>query len=498
MSEISELEKALNKFRRELLRNERSAASDMVHVYGDAWKRVKAELERLHIEYEGAVSRGEKPGTDWIYQYNRARAFRDQVERELQRFAQYAEQNVRDQMREAIQSAEAHAERLVRIAMGKPPAGIVVDWNRVPTAAVAEIVGLTQRDSPLHKLFMGISAEGTQAAENALIQGLLMGKNPRETALLLRKALGITMSRALRIARTETLRAYREATRQSYQANSDIVKGWVWHSALDTRTCAMCWAMHGTVHRLDERLDDHPQGRCAMVPWTATWAEIGKKYGIDLSGVPDTNPQIEPGILLFEGLSAEEQIKILGPAKYAAWREGKFTLSDLAGRKRSAVWGTYRYEKSLRELGLKAGEYLERYREFVNRHVLPLFEPNRDDVVQVGVIGEHLYNIFKELCGVRNVVVTDKAIKHYQKHKGEFDIRKAETLLYEIIYDPYFIYVDRKKNSVLFVGKFDEKYYLLVPIKVLPGEMWLQTLYIEEKNRFVRRWGKRKLLYMRK
>ncbi len=148
----------------------------------------------------------------------------------------------------------------------------------------------------------------------------------------------------------ETLRAHREATRASYQANSDIVKGWIWHSAADERTCTACWAMHGTEHRLDEILDDHPNGRCAMVPKTKTWADIGKQYGIDLSNVPDTNPEIEPGVLLFDKLPAEKQIKILGLAKWAAWKDGQFTLSDLVGQTESTIWGTHRYEKSLVQL----------------------------------------------------------------------------------------------------------------------------------------------------
>ncbi|NPV86000.1 MAG: hypothetical protein HPY45_08340 [Anaerolineae bacterium] len=166
----------------------------------------------------------------------------------------------------------------------------------------------------------------------------------------LRKVLGTTLSRALTIARTETLRGHREATRASYQANSDIVRGWVWHSAADERTCAACWAMHGTFHTLDERLDDHPNGRCAMVPKTKTWAEIGKQYGIDLSDVPDTNSEIEPGVLLFDKLPAEKQIGILGPAKWAAWKDDQFTLSDLVGQTESTIWGTYRYEKSLEQV----------------------------------------------------------------------------------------------------------------------------------------------------
>ena len=92
--------------------------------------------------------------------------------------------------------------------------------------------------------------------------------------------------------------------------------------------------MHGTEHGVNEILDDHPNGRCAMVPRTKTWAEIGRMIGVDLSDLPDANPRITPGVELFEKLAAEQQIKILGPAKYAAWKDGKFALSDIVGRAR--------------------------------------------------------------------------------------------------------------------------------------------------------------------
>jgi SPP1 gp7 family putative phage head morphogenesis protein len=378
---------AIERFRRELLRNERRAASELVRVYGEAWKRIKAELEHLHTEYEAMKERGEKPGPDWIYQYNRARAFRDQVERELLAFSQYAEGKVREQQLEAIEAAERHAEELTRRALGKPPAGMVVDWNRIDRASVETILGMTQADSPLHKLLLSISGEGAQAAEDALVQGMLIGKNPREVAREMRKALGTQLSRALTIARTETLRAHREATRASYQANSDIVKGWVWHSAADERSCSACWAMHGTEHKLDEILDDHPNGRCEMVPEVVTWSEIGKRYGIDLSNIPDTNPEIEPGITLFEKLPTQKQLAILGPAKYAAWKDGKFTLSDLVGRKRSREWGTHRYEKSLAELGIDARSYfVVPKRSVFGKNVEQLVELARDLDARLGDI----------------------------------------------------------------------------------------------------------------
>jgi len=341
---------AIERFRRELLRNERRAASELVRIYGEAWRHIKEELMRLDAEYQAMKERGEKPGPDWIYQYNRARLFRDQVERELLTFARYAEGKVREQQLEAIRAAERHAEELVRRILGKPPAGLVIDWNRIDRASVETILGMVQADSPLHKLLMSISASGAQAAEDVLVRGMLLGQNPREVARELRRALGTTLSRALTIARTGTLRAHREATRASYQANADIVKGWIWHSAADDRTCAACWAMHGTHHDNSEILDDHPNGRCAMVPETYTWAEIGERFGIDLSDIPDTNPDIEPGTSLFEKLSEDEQRAILGPAKYDAWVNGEFDLADIVGQEHSHVWGTHRYEKSLKEL----------------------------------------------------------------------------------------------------------------------------------------------------
>jgi SPP1 gp7 family putative phage head morphogenesis protein len=345
-----EIFSAIERFRLELLRNERRAASELVRVYGEAWGRIKAELERLDAEYQAAKERGEQPGLDWIYQYNRARSFREQIERELLAFAQYAEGKIRQQQIDAIEAAERHAEELVRRILGKPPAGLVIDWNRIDRASVEAILGMVQADSPLHKLLMSISASGAQAAEDALVQGMLLGRNPREVAQDLRKVLGTTLSRALTIARTETLRAHREATRASYQANADIVKGWVWHAALDARTCIACWVMHGTRHSINEILDDHPNGRCAMVPETYSWAEIGARFGLDLSDIPDTNPDIEPGILLFERLSPDEQRAILGPARYEAWINGKFVLTDIVGRAYSREWGSHRYAKSLAEL----------------------------------------------------------------------------------------------------------------------------------------------------
>jgi hypothetical protein len=751
----SDLERALAEFRSELLQRERAAASVMVRTYGQAWQRLKAQLDSLDTEYQAAKSRGEQPGPGWIYEYNRARAFRDQVERELNWFAQYAEQSTRTQMQAAIAAAQEHAERLTRAALGRLPPGVVIPWNRISTAAVEQMVALTQPDSPLHKLLLSISAEGTQAAEDALINGLLMGFSPRKTAPLLRKALGVPLSRALTISRTETLRAYRESSRESYRANSDIVQGWVWHSACDARTCAMCvteetivsgpsiqkvfsrhytgdiviiktasgkylavtpnhpiftdsgwvkagllkegdyvissadadgasvgigidnyqmptiiknvseslgmistkmpcstpyfhgdgkksnvyvvwanllksninpfsnkhieqnnfarrrmwnlpifsflfpffccfpslfeccfiwagmiiknwfslfqrnsgtsgndsfsecsswcvsktqtsrycmsayaegfgkfllslsskvsgrnlilrkiqlvmakaavlfsgnrialrfiseqaalfengsealsantkswsnflgsfsseisldcilnvnvkrfsghvynlqtndgwyfangiithncWAMHGTVHSLDERLDDHPNGRCVAQPLTRSWSDLGKRFGFDGSDIPETRIEPEPGAEVFARLPAEQQIKILGPAKWAAWKDGRFQFADLVGRKHSPVWGWMRHERSLQDIvGVDAAKGYTRLALMQIAEHAPNYPA--DDLIKMAGLG------LRDLTPAE----LSKVVQHVASAGFSTDLEKCGTRIAGLIWD---------------------------------------------------------------
>lgn len=318
------------KFQRELLKREQAAAREMVRVYREAWLRIQEDLARLEAEYAAAKLAGLDPGWTWIYEFNRANTFRVQVEAELTRFSAFAENSINTEKRELLSIAGEQAKALVERA-----AGTTVFWDGIDTNALEALVGLTQTDSPVHSLLLSISAEGAEAAEAALVQNMLQGNNPRLVAQELRKVLGTVLSRALTIARTETLRAHRVATRANYQANKDLVSGWIWHSSADRRTCACCWAMHGTQHGLDETLDGHPNCRCAMVPIL---------YSISF--------EVTLGSQLFDKLKPVEQIGILGPSKFAAWKDGKVTLDEIpatgiVGRNYSSVWGSTRTERSL-------------------------------------------------------------------------------------------------------------------------------------------------------
>ncbi len=181
-------------------------------------------------------------------------------------------------------------------------------------------------------------------------RGIAEGLGPREMVRQAGAGLDISRNRLMTITRTEPLRAARETVRQTYQSNSDIVTGWTWTSATDARTCAGCWAMHGSFHTNDETLDDHPNGRCTAVPKTKSWAEI---LGDDT--IPDKRPVIESGEAVFARLSADQQREILGPGMYDRWKSGEVQWGNLVVQDYDERWGTTRRAATIEEALAAAG-----------------------------------------------------------------------------------------------------------------------------------------------
>lgn len=116
-----------------------------------------------------------------------------------------------------------------------------------------------------------------------------------------------------------------------------------------------CIAMHGTFHENTETLNDHHNGRCAMVPVTKTWEELG------FPGIPDTNPTIPSGKDWFNSLTeAEQRAYFPSQAMWNAWKDGAIGWDDLIGEHTDAVYGKMLQLPSLKQLlGDGAKEYYQ-------------------------------------------------------------------------------------------------------------------------------------------
>ncbi len=338
----SQLQEAVAKFHAELAAGEKEAANAMIQAYGESWLKVQSELDQLLA----TMPDGGADAT-WLFEYGRLASIQEQVEAQLRRFAKFAEANIISQQSVAVQAAQTHAAELMVKAfeLQQAPGEIYAILAQVPEAAVEDLVGFLSDGSPLHDLLAELGPDASAEVRRALITGVTTGQGPMEIAQRVRSAFSEGLVRALRISRTEQMRAYREASHRKFEAAKDINEGWIWYSALRTNTCAACWAMHGTIHPLDQRLDDHVNGQCTPLPKTKHWKEILGQAG---EGIEETTVQVPRGADLFKKLPKEKQIKILGPAKYHAWKKGEIELEDLVARRHDPKWGTMRYTASLK------------------------------------------------------------------------------------------------------------------------------------------------------
>ncbi|HET7035947.1 MAG TPA: hypothetical protein VFI42_09730 [Thermomicrobiaceae bacterium] len=121
-----------------------------------------------------------------------------------------------------------------------------------------------------------------------------------------------------------------------------------------------------------------------------------------------------------------------------------------------------------------------------------------DEPRELGRINDRLAALIAERTSARMVRVSARVERHYREHASEFDMARAEAMLPTMIADPRAVYVGRKLNSLVFVDDWDTAYLLAASIKALPGELWLETLYVTRTQRFLRRrWTQHGPLYVR-
>lgn len=325
---------AADRHQKELAARERAATKRLLVVYGDAYRAIAAELERV----------GTLPLTlGREVREARLQAMLIQMRGQIAQAAAKATELTTAEQRALLQRGVEHTHTLLALGPGPAPAGVSVLFDRPATQVLETFAGFASDGSPLRGLFDSYGAETARQMERTIAGGIGVGEGPRAIARKLRDVAGSNAVQALRLSRTEALRAYRHANLETMRANADVVEGWVWHSAKGRRTCPACWGLHGTFHELREGFAGHPNCRCSAVPHTKSWEELG------FEGIPDRRAARERGAELFASLAPSQQRDILGPAKYDAFAAGEVELEDFVATKRSRRWGPMHHEASLED-----------------------------------------------------------------------------------------------------------------------------------------------------
>lgn len=335
-------QQTLARNRRELVARERAELRELLRVYGILFRRLRGEERQL----AALIAEAREHGADaarWLERQQRTRDFLSVCQQQLSQFTIFAEQRIRAIQTGHAQQALRDLPDLATAMLGPAPAGVSVEFRPPNPRNVLHLIGASSEGTPLGALLREVEGAAVGKIRDELLTGVARGQSPRATARRIVQQANIAPNRALTIARTETLKTYREVSRQSMLANSEVVQGWEWRAQFSRRTCAVCWAMSGKRFSVDETLDSHPNCRCAMLPVTLSWEELGFR------GIPDRRPSLPTGPDVFAGLPEADRLAILGRSKLAAYDRGDLTLEDLVKPTSSPRWGPGRREASLAE-----------------------------------------------------------------------------------------------------------------------------------------------------
>ena len=343
----SDAQMAVEEFRARMAVREAQASAQVIRAYAPVHTRLQSDTRAL---VQIAQTRGLKP---WqVMRMERLKELERQFLVNADRFAKQAGTIVTESQRAAVGLARQGA---LEAATAGLPRGVTMDnmasmglgWNRLPDDAFDSFVGIAGDGAPLANLLEPLGPQAITGVREKIGEGIALGKGPRETAKLVTTAAGIPLSRALLITRTETNRAFREATRLNYSTNSRVVKGYRRHADHSERTCVACISLDGKFYTLDEALDEHPNGRCALVPEVLDYADLG------LDMPREGRPENARDWLTRQG--SEVQRRVLGGTRFDAWKAGEIELNQLAVVRPNRIWGDTAVVRPLNEIATRSG-----------------------------------------------------------------------------------------------------------------------------------------------
>lgn len=307
----------------------------IVEAWALAWDQTEAALEAAMMELAQATQTGRVTRTQ-VIRSQRAQAAMGQLGAALEQAAARTGTVITSDLAAVIEQAVGAEVGMIESQLtGTRRAELRANLVRADPRQISAMV--ERATEQITATTLPLAPETYAAVRADLLRGISVGENPRQAARRMVRAAedrtNFGLSRAMTIARTEMLDAARQAQVLADQANTEVLSGWVWTAHLDPRTCRSCVAQHGKLHPIDEPGPlDHQNGRCARVPKTKSWEELGFE---GINDPPDTTPDAEAW---FKSLSEDQQRSILTDRGYEAWKRGDYPMSDWSARRTTEGW----------------------------------------------------------------------------------------------------------------------------------------------------------------
>ncbi len=260
------------------------------------------------------------------------RALLADLDTELGRIAQRVDAAASDAQRRGIDAAARLTRELALPGVTDEQLRLIgVQWNVPDPEAVNALVGYVN-GAGWQAEMAAYPQTVLDVVRNQAVRGLVEGWNPLQTARLIRQmAQGVPAAQANTLMRTVQLQSYRDAAVMQRMANEDILEYQIRIAALDARTCMACVALHGTRLPINERINDHHNGRCTSI-----------------SVVRGRPRDVQTGEEWFSSLPEERQRAQMGDSAFELWRGGRIDLRDFVQPYQDRVFGEMVREASVK------------------------------------------------------------------------------------------------------------------------------------------------------
>lgn len=319
----SRLAQAVANYRRDVARGEAVAMAAIHAAYEDARPRVLREIEALMaaIDERDEITQGQ------AVRLSQLDRLLEVIDEDLNAMGRQVESMITGAQSKAVDASIERTRQMAaaRATSASDAAAIARNWVDVPRQQLEHLIGSLSDGSPLRESLSMIGPDTADAVRNALADGIVRLIPTKQLGAGLARQLNLSEARAQTLARTAVQQAARNAQLEQMAQNDDILDGWEWFSALDSRTCLSCVAQHGVTFPLSEsQFPAHPNCRCVAVPVLSDYPD---------QGIGPTGEE------WFATLPADQQDAMLPVWARDEYRAGRVRISDFAQEHQSANYG---------------------------------------------------------------------------------------------------------------------------------------------------------------
>lgn len=192
---------------------------------------------------------------DQLYRQDAYKELLIDSKKQIGKYSQKATEIISENQRIFAQAGLENSQEIISL--------VNVRFNKLPVKVIENFIGISQTGSPLYELLQKSYPETVTKLTNTLLESVALGRNPIETARLMKNDMDGNLTRAIKIARTEQMTIFRETSKMQME-ESGVVKGYELIAEPDA--CELCMSQVDKIFEFNESPDLHPNCRCGFLP----------------------------------------------------------------------------------------------------------------------------------------------------------------------------------------------------------------------------------------